>query len=60
MVSVTVEVATAVEADRLQQAFVRAGAIASPARNTFMYRPVRLCPVTDPFGTEILIVALWT
>jgi len=54
---VTIEVATAAEADRLQQAYVRAGATASPAHNTLMYRPVRFCPVTDPFGTEIIIVA---
>ena len=56
-VSMTLEVATAAEADRLQQTFVHAGATASPARNTFMYEQVRFCPVTDPFGTEIIIVA---
>lgn len=46
---------TAKEADRLQQAFVDAGAQGSEAHDTIMYVPIHACPVTDPFGVSILI-----
>ena len=43
------------EAERLQQAFVDAGGAGRPPTDALMYEPIRACPVTDPFGTEILI-----
>src|SRR3990170_1488492 len=47
---------TPAEANRLQGAFVAAGGSSRAAVDDLMYEPVHLCPVTDPFGTEILIV----
>lgn len=44
-----------VEADRLQQAFLAAGGTGPAPVDDLMYEPVHLCPVTDPFGTEILV-----
>jgi hypothetical protein len=55
-VELTLEVATADEAERLQAAFVAAGGRGSPPADRLMYRPVRTCPVADPFGTELMIV----
>ena len=46
------------EAERLQQAFVEAGGTAPPPTDALMYVPIRMCPVTDPFGTPILIYSL--
>jgi hypothetical protein len=43
------------EAERLQQAFVDAGGTGQPPADALMYEPIRACPVTDPFGTEIMI-----
>ncbi|MDH3192982.1 MAG: hypothetical protein OEY55_14060 [Acidimicrobiia bacterium] len=45
------------EAERLQAAFIAAGATGPPPTDQLMYEPVRFCPVVDPFGTEILIYA---
>jgi catechol 2,3-dioxygenase-like lactoylglutathione lyase family enzyme len=56
-VELTIEVATVAEAERLQAAFVAAGGRGSPPSDQLMYRPVRTCPVADPFGTELMIVA---
>ena len=47
----------AAEADRLQQAFIAAGGVGQPPQDTLMYDPVHLCPVTDPFGVEIMVFA---
>ena len=43
------------EADRLQQAFIAAGGVGQEPVDTLMYIPVHLCPVTDPFGLEIMV-----
>ena len=43
------------EADRLQQAFIAAGGVWQEPMDTLMYIPVHLCPVTDPFGVEIMV-----
>lgn len=43
------------EAERLQQAFVDAGGSGAHGSDQLMYSPVHVCPVTDPFGTQILI-----
>ena len=45
------------EAGRLQQAFIDAGGSGQTPREDLMYEPVHICPVTDPFGTEILITS---
>ena len=56
-VELTLELATVEEAERLHAAFVAAGGRGSSPSNRLMYRPVRTCPVADPFGTELMIVA---
>ena len=43
------------EVDRLYEAFIAAGAKGDPPENGIMYRPVRLCVLTDPFGVSLLI-----
>jgi hypothetical protein len=56
-VSFSIEVETPQEADRLQRAFADAGATIRPASDQLMYRPIRMCPVVDPFGTDILVIS---
>ena len=48
---------TPAEADRLHAAFLAAGATGEPPSDQLMGEPVRYCPVTDPFGTSLLIWA---
>ena len=43
------------EADRLQRAFIEAGGSGPDPVDTLMYEPVHVCPVADPFGTDIMI-----
>ena len=45
------------EAERLQAAFIAAGGSGPEPSDQLMYEPIRSCPVTDPFGTDILIYA---
>lgn len=45
------------EAERLQRAFIEAGGTGADPSDEFMHLPVRFCPVTDPFGTELLVLA---
>jgi hypothetical protein len=45
------------EAEKLQQAFFAAGGEGAAPSDQLMYTPIRFCPVQDPFGTQILIVA---
>jgi hypothetical protein len=45
------------EAERLQSAFLEAGGNGASPSDQLMYDPVRYCPVQDPFGTAILIIA---
>jgi len=45
------------EAERLQAAFIAAGGSGTTPTDQVMYEPIRYCPVTDPFGTDILIYA---
>jgi hypothetical protein len=54
-VEVPVVMASPEEADRLQGAFVAAGAAGAGASDDLMYVPVHSCPVRDPFGVELLI-----
>jgi hypothetical protein len=55
-VEITLELETAVEAEALQRSFIAAGARGPAPSDQLMYRPGRSCPVTDPFGMEIMIV----
>jgi len=55
-VEITLELETAEEAEALQKAFIDAGAKGQSPSDQLMYRPVRSCPVVDPFGVEIMII----
>jgi hypothetical protein len=50
-------VESAAEAERLQASFIAAGGTGSEPTDALMYRPVRACPITDPFGTSLLVYA---
>ena len=56
-VEVSLVMKDAIEAERLQAAFIKAGGSGADPSDEFMYERVHLCPVKDPFGTEILIVS---
>jgi hypothetical protein len=56
-VEVMIAMQTPAEAERLQAAFVEAGGSGQTPSDQLMYVPVRSCPVTDPFGTNILITS---
>ncbi len=56
-VEITFEVKTAKEAEALQRAFIEAGGQGEDPSDQLMYVPIRYCPVTDPFGTEIIIIS---
>ena len=56
-VEITLELETAAEAEGLQAAFVKSGANGQAPSDQLMYRPVRCCPVVDPFGLQIMIIA---
>lgn len=43
------------EAERLQRAFIEAGGEGPAPSDELMYVPVRFCPLTDPFGTLLLV-----
>jgi hypothetical protein len=45
------------EAEKLHQAFLTAGGEGDAPSDELMYTSLRFCPVQDPFGTNILIVA---
>lgn len=45
------------EAERLHAAFLAAGASGADPSDQLMGEPIRYCPVTDPFGTDILVYA---
>jgi uncharacterized glyoxalase superfamily protein PhnB len=47
---------TPAEAERLQRAFIEAGGTGTDPSNELMYAPVCMCPVTDPFGTQIIVI----
>jgi hypothetical protein len=56
-VEITFELETVEEAEALQSAFIAAGATGPAPSDQLMYRPVRSCPVVDPFGTEIMVMS---
>lgn len=56
-VETTFELDTVQQAEALQQAFIAAGAQGEEPSEQLMYMPVRIYPVTDPFGVDIMIFA---
>ena len=56
-VEIVLEVESPADAERLRAAFIDAGGSGPEPSDQLMYRPLRYCPVRDPFGTELLIVA---
>lgn len=56
-IEVSFRMETPEEAEKLQRAFIHAGGQGEDPSDQLMYEPVRFCPVTDPFGTDILIVS---
>lgn len=56
-VEITFELETVDEAEALQRALIAAGAQGPAPSDQLMYRPVRSCPVVDPFGLEIMVIA---
>jgi len=56
-IEVTFEFETAEEAEGFQRACIAAGATGSAPSNQLMYKPVRICPVVDPCGVDIMIFA---
>lgn len=49
--------ATPADAEKLQRAFIAAGATGPAPSNELMYEPIRYCSITDPFGTELIITS---
>jgi hypothetical protein len=56
-VEVTFQMETPREAEMLQRAFIEAGGEGPVPSDQLMYEPIRSCPVSDPFGTELLIIS---
>jgi hypothetical protein len=56
-VEITFVVETPAEAEALQAAFIEAGGKGESPSNQLMYEPIRFCPVTDPFGTALLVIS---
>ena len=56
-IEITLELTCKEEAEALQRDFISAGAKGPAPSDQLMYRPVRACPVVDPFGLEIMIIA---
>lgn len=56
-VEITLEMETPQEAEALQRAFIEAGGSGEAPTDQIMYVPIRYCPVTDPFGTEIIVIS---
>jgi len=56
-VEISFELETVQEAEALQRAFIAAGAKGPAPSDQLMYVPVRSCPVTDPFGVDVMIFA---
>ena len=56
-VEIAFELNSVEEAHSLQRAFLSAGATGPEPADQLMYRPIRACPVVDPFGVEIMIFA---
>ena len=55
-VEVTFVMQTPAQAESLQAAFIEAGGVGEAPSDQLMYKPVRYCPLSDPFGTHILVI----
>jgi hypothetical protein len=56
-VELAFELETPEEAETMQRDFIQAGGSGPAPSDQLMYIPVRSCPVTDPFGVDIMIFA---
>jgi hypothetical protein len=56
-IEITLELGSAEKAEALQAVFLSSGAKGQAPSDQLMYRPVRCCPVVDPFGLQIMIIA---
>ena len=56
-IEITFVMETTEQAEALQKAFVEAGGKGVPASDQLMFEPIRSCPVTDPCGTDLLIIS---
>ncbi|PKO08868.1 MAG: hypothetical protein CVU40_12780 [Chloroflexi bacterium HGW-Chloroflexi-2] len=56
-VEISFELETVQEAEALQSVFIAAGASGPSPSDQLMYTPVRIFPVTDPFGVDVMIFA---
>jgi uncharacterized glyoxalase superfamily protein PhnB len=56
-VELTFELETVAEAEAMQRTFIQAGASGTDPSDQLMYAPVRLCPVVDPLGVDVMIFA---
>ena len=56
-VEIGFEMETVQEAEALQRAFIAAGAKGPAPSDQLMYVPVHSCPVSDPFGVDVMIFA---
>ena len=54
-VEITFEMESPEQAERLQRDFIQAGAQGSAPSDQLMYAPVRVCPLSDPFGVDVMI-----
>lgn len=54
---IIIQMASPLEAERLQAAFIAAGGHGTRPSDEIMYEPLRFCAVQDPFGTQFIIVS---
>ena len=57
-VEISFELEMVEQAEALQQAFIAAGASGPAPSDQLMFVPVRICPVIDPFGVDVMIFAV--
>ncbi|MGD8395121.1 MAG: hypothetical protein PVF43_06570 [Candidatus Eiseniibacteriota bacterium] len=56
-VEILLAMETPEEAERLQAALIAAGGTGPAPSDQLMHRPIRSCPLVDPFGTELQVIA---
>ena len=54
-VSIELELESVAQAEELQQAMVEAGGTGTEPVDTFLYYPIRMCAVKDPFGLQWVV-----
>ena len=57
-VEIIFEMKSVLEAEKLHRDFIAAGGKGQNPTDEFMHVPVRFCPVTDPFGVDILVISV--